>query len=603
MNQEQQDFIQFILSSETPAERSVRGVQYALGISLAVCGERDTLEKLLETTDFRLSAEEILDTVQKKLDGGVLDRALAISLIGQLLCSDGSRQKGLGLLLSGLFEADFKPLILSYCAQPAYSFLALYAASRFADANAFFWDLLERMCNLTTTQALYFFHPVTPQQQQWIMETGQYQPVLPEFAAGFCLERTELLEYYLRFGVNASNFSHYSHLLAFGSLLRNIKSYGITALLVKDYLEFALTARLKDIDLAALSMLALNVDPNDRGKDPRNYETPHANESIPKENGWSTGLESLVRCHTMDILLQRKTFDRVLCCLHDAALDTRLLFYMTYFQDAFNACGFTIGFRHYRAVLEKSPFLEPLLKLLESRHLGKMDFDDLQAYLKSRRKDWMNPAPEKKELLARWLRLYLKYAKFYGEYRESLVVNMLSFGDIAVSKAVLRLLRATRSDWSEAVAPAIQNWADTVTDRKLKSEALRLLNSEPPEKKKEFFDISHQSVTAVSILGQFPVLFHVNVVGMTFRDQAQTVLELEAGFLLRLKRESENPYDKNAVLVLTASGYAIGYIPRVSNEALAEAMDAGQVFYAVVEEVSLERKFLRIGICRSIQEV
>lgn len=89
-----------------------------------------------------------------------------------------------------------------------------------------------------------------------------------------------------------------------------------------------------------------------------------------------------------------------------------------------------------------------------------------------------------------------------------------------------------------------------------------------------------------------------NVAGLQFRDTSEVLEELYEGAELALVRERGNKYDSNAVAVACPGDYdgdpdnfnfafAIGYIPRDCNAALATMMDAGweDIFTARVSEV------------------
>ncbi|MGM9742651.1 MAG: HIRAN domain-containing protein [Candidatus Cryptobacteroides sp.] len=89
-----------------------------------------------------------------------------------------------------------------------------------------------------------------------------------------------------------------------------------------------------------------------------------------------------------------------------------------------------------------------------------------------------------------------------------------------------------------------------------------------------------------------------NVAGLQFRDTSEVLKELYEGAELALVRERGNKYDSNAVAVACPGDYdgdpdsfdfafAIGYIPRDCNAALATMMDAGweDIFTARVSEV------------------
>ena len=75
------------------------------------------------------------------------------------------------------------------------------------------------------------------------------------------------------------------------------------------------------------------------------------------------------------------------------------------------------------------------------------------------------------------------------------------------------------------------------------------------------------------------------VVGTRYNGGADTILEeLNPGEKVSLLRESDNPYDKRAIMVIDEDERKIGYIPRQHNAVLSSLMDAGKYIYGIVAE-------------------
>lgn len=73
----------------------------------------------------------------------------------------------------------------------------------------------------------------------------------------------------------------------------------------------------------------------------------------------------------------------------------------------------------------------------------------------------------------------------------------------------------------------------------------------------------------------------VYVAGL-FASNKDAVSRIAPGDVLRLFREPANAYDKNAILVTDDKGNKMGYIPKKDNALIAQLMDFGASFYAVV---------------------
>jgi len=70
---------------------------------------------------------------------------------------------------------------------------------------------------------------------------------------------------------------------------------------------------------------------------------------------------------------------------------------------------------------------------------------------------------------------------------------------------------------------------------------------------------------------------------------------LNTGDSLVLRRESANPHDPLAILILTENGEKLGYVPRDRNEILARLMDAGKFILARLESKEWRGDWLRVS--------
>jgi len=82
-----------------------------------------------------------------------------------------------------------------------------------------------------------------------------------------------------------------------------------------------------------------------------------------------------------------------------------------------------------------------------------------------------------------------------------------------------------------------------------------------------------------------PFIFS-KIAGVTFEGRQDIIRKLGPGSPLFLERQPENPYDCNAIKLLTISGEHIGYVGRVLAESLAESMDKGNKYECYVSELT-----------------
>ncbi len=65
---------------------------------------------------------------------------------------------------------------------------------------------------------------------------------------------------------------------------------------------------------------------------------------------------------------------------------------------------------------------------------------------------------------------------------------------------------------------------------------------------------------------------------------------------LSLFREPSNPYDEFAIMIKTASGVKIGYVPQKDNLIFARLMDAGKLLFAKIVKKEKKGNWLKIDI-------
>lgn len=80
--------------------------------------------------------------------------------------------------------------------------------------------------------------------------------------------------------------------------------------------------------------------------------------------------------------------------------------------------------------------------------------------------------------------------------------------------------------------------------------------------------------------------FFTKLAGVTFDGRQQVIRCLVPGQQLRFVREPNNPYDSNAINVMTMSGLSVGFIAKDKNSQLAYDLDHGKRFNVKVASIS-----------------
>lgn len=92
--------------------------------------------------------------------------------------------------------------------------------------------------------------------------------------------------------------------------------------------------------------------------------------------------------------------------------------------------------------------------------------------------------------------------------------------------------------------------------------------------------------------------------GSQFHALPEVVDRIRVGDLLTLKREPDNPHDRNAIQVFW-QGHMLGFVPRRENKAIARAMDRNQPLIARVVALRPEEspwRRLRFDISMPLDE-
>lgn len=90
-------------------------------------------------------------------------------------------------------------------------------------------------------------------------------------------------------------------------------------------------------------------------------------------------------------------------------------------------------------------------------------------------------------------------------------------------------------------------------------------------------------------------LFDTYVAGTSYLKDRSVLKKIKEGEELRLQRE-DNKFDSNAVLVLTAVGEKLGYVPERDNIVFARLMDAGKLLKARIRRIKECGNFTEISI-------
>lgn len=100
----------------------------------------------------------------------------------------------------------------------------------------------------------------------------------------------------------------------------------------------------------------------------------------------------------------------------------------------------------------------------------------------------------------------------------------------------------------------------------------------------EIFEKANEFIEANSIVEKD--FFHTKIVGVTFEERQKLVQQLKVGEELHLRREPDNPVDKNAIQIVKEDGRQVGYLKAKLAKHLAKHLDKGLEYLVTVTDVS-----------------
>ncbi|AOR23998.1 HIRAN domain-containing protein [Clostridium taeniosporum] len=140
---------------------------------------------------------------------------------------------------------------------------------------------------------------------------------------------------------------------------------------------------------------------------------------------------------------------------------------------------------------------------------------------------------------------------------------------------------------------------EKLTEESLKNSLLSLIDS-GSNKKREYMEINIQKIIPhVKDI----YLMSTYIDDIRYRDLSVIKnINLEEE-MLYLFRDNGNPYDENAIKIVTKQGYVLGYIPRRYNLIIKNMIDNGKYFYALISKVSGDFEKIDIMIYLSYKDV
>lgn len=191
-----------------------------------------------------------------------------------------------------------------------------------------------------------------------------------------------------------------------------------------------------------------------------------------------------------------------------------------------------------------------------------------------------------------------------GELREKYIdLNILALNAryVPTRKAAFNNLKQLPEVYRDKVIREISLAIKKEVDSSIKNSMIRFLETRNKMEKER----RYENITTVKVSPHVRdiLLTETVVSGTNYRDLTIVENKLTKDSIVFLKREKDNPYDENAIMVLTNEGYLIGYISKKENYILKNLMDWGKIVYGEIISVNDDCSNIEVAVYLSYIDV
>ncbi|HML67450.1 MAG TPA: HIRAN domain-containing protein [Clostridia bacterium] len=499
---------------------------------------------------------------------------------GMMLATDRQAigEVKLGIYILGLFKNDISAAVIRTLGlHSEFTFASLEAMYSWPKYNDIVFDFAQNTTGYGRLMSVHRLIPITTLQQEWLFINAMKTTIERNLIAQRIMSLPDIEEHLDSLTIDEVEYHALSRLFAYAFHEKNAKDYQVSKSLISKYLDRTAQFSNSFIDQAAIVMIRRSMLPS----------WQQAGVDVPKQNGWSSDIEYSVleKCKTLwhkpeyrlTLLLREMNHPQ-----EDHAIIVKVL--ETY---AFDYSFPLPDFLAFSQMLTVDPFDMDIARFMLIEHPEK--------YAKSIAERILNVIPE--DVLSSpaiiepaelsqenrpdiWLIYLLSSRKKVDFECEQICLRCLHarFQDVRIH--AITVLRFIKLKWSHLVIPALEKAMLSEPDEKIIKRIKRLLGISLDQKKEHrYVDISDETITPTPY---DRIFLETEIAGTFFRDMDAVIDVLDAGDILYLKREPENKYDSNAILVTAEDGYVLGYVPRTQNQSLVSLMDAGERLYAIL---------------------
>lgn len=541
---------------------------------------------------------ELCRILEMHIKENLLNREKLIEVGRKFVTESNDKEEiKLGITILGL-SADLhtKNILETIALHNEFTFYVVVSMKNWDNYNLFVYKLGQKTKGYGKVHCLKNLQPINDEIKTWFIEEGCNNTVFKNLSAIMCVDKVDMSWYLKTREITKFEFSNISRLIYYIFSVDKNDIYKLEDSLetVEIYLKHAKQYGENFDDLCGIVFIKRWMRPY--------WE--EFNVDVEKENGWTSNIENRIKNTCKELLKDRKWIPVLKNAINIAEEDVEIYIHVA------EAIGFDLNFDIFQLVLKKDKFNVGVFYFLYE--------DDDRFNIKKVVEYGKNTLPyqtifsgpeeidedeltieNKPDICLLYILKFLNNSD-YMEFELPLMALKARFQKCR--EEAIKYLRNHKEYWDKRVIIKIKEVIEVEVNSTLLRKLKRLIGEDTIDKEKlrKYVDISKERLNPHS---KDIYLFSTYIAGVYYRDITVLEDDMDIKDIFFLKEEPENPYDKNAIIVISEKGYVLGYLPKSVNKIPKNLLAGGKYLYAVLEEYSLEKNKMFISVYLSYKDV
>lgn len=515
-------------------------------------------------------------------------------ITGKYYANECEESEGIKLGLTLLRFADnidALEILKIYSNHNEFIFYCIEAIKEYSMCNSIIFNIAKASNGYGKIIAVSNLEPLTEEIKEWIIEEGSLNNILEEVLLILKFNEYDYLNYFGSGRKTKNKYEIFTRNLKLLCQIEDTLREYITFEIINLYFEYYKKFDINFDNLYVMySMLMLLYDEDNK----------MASELSEFEKELRDNITNKILSYNYEEIIKDEisfgSYDKKIAIDIASVFDIELKF--NDFKDILKYEPFNNYI--YQYILEKEDKLDKnnLIKFAcENIDFDKINYEKETIYEEEINKEYIDYR------YAQDIALYLIISDMEDLAKDYIDINIkaLKTRYIATRRAAFANLKNFYEYKSKEINEEIKIACSLEDDKNLKRSMERFLNNRNDEEKESrFINIEDIKVKPHS---KDIFLLQTHIAGIKYRDLTIIEEKLIKGKEVFLKREKDNLYDKNSIMILADNGYLLGYIPKSENVILKNLIDYGKIIYGEITDISEDFSEIKVDLFLSYVDV